>query len=90
MTFPIGLKLYFSQNKFCKISLSFNKLTRTLNEFFLTSILFDFNKDNYPDPQKYLVGIYTANQNLIPMEEMKFDDDFDINNLINELEEGNN
>ena len=48
-----------------------------------------YNKDNYPDPQKYLVGIYTANQNLIPMEEMKFDDDFDINNLINELEEGN-
>ena len=46
MTFPIGLKLYFSQNKFCNISLSFNKLTRTLNAFFLTSALFAFNNDN--------------------------------------------
>ena len=49
-----------------------------------------YNKDNYPDPQKYLLGIYTANQNLIPMEEMHFDDDFDIDNLIKELEEENN
>ncbi len=48
-----------------------------------------YNKDNYPDPQKYLVGIYTANQNLIPMEEMNFEDDFDINTLIKELEEEN-
>ena len=48
-----------------------------------------YNKDNYPDPQKYLLGIYTANQNLIPMEEMHFDDDFDIDNLIKELEEEN-
>ena len=49
-----------------------------------------YNKDNYPDPQKYLLGIYTANQNLIQMEEMHFDDDFDIDNLIKELEEENN
>ena len=47
------------------------------------------NKDNYPDPKKYLVGIYTSNQNLIPMEEMNFEDDFDINTLIKELEEEN-
>ena len=49
-----------------------------------------YNKDNYPDPQKYLVGIYTANQNLIPMEEMNFDDDLDIDVIIKELEEENN
>ena len=46
ITFPIGLKLYFSQNKFCKISLPFNKLTITLKAFFLSSILFAFNNDN--------------------------------------------
>ena len=46
-----------------------------------------YNKDNYPDPQKYLLGIYTANQNLIPMEEKKFEDDFDINKLVKDLEE---
>ena len=48
-----------------------------------------YNKDNYPDPQKYLVGIYTANQNLIPMEEMNFDDDFDRDALIKEIENEN-
>ena len=49
-----------------------------------------YNKDNYPDPQKYLLGIYSANQNLIPMEELHFEDEFDINTLIKELEDENN
>ena len=46
-----------------------------------------YNKDNYPDPQKYLLGVYCANQNLIPMEEQHFEDDFDIDALVKELEE---
>ena len=45
-----------------------------------------YNKDNYPDPQKYLLGIYCANQSLIPMEEQKFDEDFDIDALVRDLE----
>ena len=48
-----------------------------------------YNKDNYPDPQKYLLGIYCANQNMIPMEEQHFDDEFDIDALVKELEEDN-
>ena len=48
-----------------------------------------YNKDNYPDPQKYLLGIYSANQNMIPMEEQHFDDEFDIDALVKELEEDN-
>ena len=48
-----------------------------------------YNKDNYPDPQKYLLGIYCANQSLIPMEEQKFDEDFDIDALVRDLENDN-
>ena len=46
-----------------------------------------YNKDNYPDPQKYLLGVYCANQNMIPMDEQHFEDDFDIDALVKELEE---
>ena len=49
-----------------------------------------YDKDNYPDPQKYLLGIYSANQNLIPMHEQHFEDELDIYALVNELEDSNN
>ena len=45
-----------------------------------------YNNDNFPDPQKYLLGIYCVNQNQIKIEEKTFNDDFNIDDLVNELE----
>jgi hypothetical protein len=46
-----------------------------------------YNNDNIPDPQKYLLGIYTIDRAVIPMEEKKFDDEFDVNDLVQQLEQ---
>ena len=48
-----------------------------------------YNKDKYPDQKKYLLGIYYANQNMIPMEKQYFDDIFDMDGLVKKLEEDN-
>ena len=45
-----------------------------------------YNNENFPDPQKYLLGIYCVNQNLIKIEEKNFNDDFNIDDLVKELE----
>ena len=45
-----------------------------------------YNKDNFPDPKKYLVGIYTPNQSIIPLEEKEFEEEFDVNDLVEQLE----
>lgn len=46
-----------------------------------------YNNDVLPDPQKYLLGIYTTNKTIMPIEEKHFDNDgFDINELVKQLE----
>ena len=45
-----------------------------------------YNNENFPDPQKYLLGIYCVNQNPIKIEEKTFNDDFNIEDLVKELE----
>ena len=45
-----------------------------------------YNIENLPDPKKYLLGIYCSNQNKIHMEEMKFDEEFNIDEIISKIE----
>lgn len=46
-----------------------------------------YNNDVLPDPQKYLLGIYTTNKTIMPIEDKHFDNDgFDINELVKQLE----
>ena len=47
-----------------------------------------YNNDEIPDPQKYLLGIYTTNKTVMPIEEKHFDDDgFNIDDLVKQLEQ---
>ncbi|MCQ2820562.1 MAG: hypothetical protein MJ252_25130 [archaeon] len=46
-----------------------------------------YNNDILPDPQKYLLGIYCSNRSIIPMEDKKFTDDFNIDRIKDSLEE---